>query len=278
MCQFCVEHGEGKRWYLQAQNYAYDLNSDIARRTFMVDFVKNFPQMRKTAIAGMEVLRFAPDFVRTPIVKSLSENQMKHHFGQPVSLEECGEVLDLVTSITLIPCVCRLNTPGGSDEAVCMLVTHTPPETILNEAFSDYQNGPDVDDFHTVSKEEAMTLLRECEERGLMHSIWTFQTPFTAAICNCNVESGCMAMKMTSKYNLKVMWKGEDIINVDSARCTHCRRCVKVCPFDAIRVESKRVVFDLAKCYGCGICRSACNFNALSLTDRRSIPAFAESW
>ena len=24
MCEFCHKHGEGKKWYLQAQNYAED--------------------------------------------------------------------------------------------------------------------------------------------------------------------------------------------------------------------------------------------------------------
>ena len=25
MCQFCKEHGEGKKWYLQTKNYAMDM-------------------------------------------------------------------------------------------------------------------------------------------------------------------------------------------------------------------------------------------------------------
>ncbi len=42
MCQFCVEHGEGKRWYLQAQNYSADLNSDLERRAYVVKFISGF--------------------------------------------------------------------------------------------------------------------------------------------------------------------------------------------------------------------------------------------
>ena len=28
MCEFCIKHGEGKKWYLQAKNYAEDLLSE----------------------------------------------------------------------------------------------------------------------------------------------------------------------------------------------------------------------------------------------------------
>ncbi len=38
MCQFCVKHGEGKKWYLQAKNYAEDLLSDLRRRNFVTNF------------------------------------------------------------------------------------------------------------------------------------------------------------------------------------------------------------------------------------------------
>ena len=31
MCDFCVQHGEGKKWYVQAKNYAEDLLSDVRR-------------------------------------------------------------------------------------------------------------------------------------------------------------------------------------------------------------------------------------------------------
>ncbi len=40
MCQFCIKHGEGKKWYLQAKNYAEDLLSDLRRRNFILNFFK----------------------------------------------------------------------------------------------------------------------------------------------------------------------------------------------------------------------------------------------
>ena len=38
MCEFCIKHGEGKKWYLQAKNYSDDLLSDARRRRFIASF------------------------------------------------------------------------------------------------------------------------------------------------------------------------------------------------------------------------------------------------
>jgi len=70
-----------------------------------------------------------------------------------------------------------------------------------------------------------------------MHSVWTFLTPFIGAICNCNVESGCMAMKLTVGYSMPIMWRGESVAQMDAEACISCRQCVDVCPFGALSVQ-----------------------------------------
>lgn len=278
MCQFCVEHGEGKRWYLNAENYAYDLSSDLKRRGYMVDFVRGFPKTRSTAILAGTVLDTLPSPLARLGRRTISRNMQPNHFGQPLPIEDVEQVLRLATSITVIPCICRMHEPGKTADEVCILVTTKPVDDILLEGFSSYDDGPGVDDFHTKTVDEAMELVRECEANGLMHSIWTFQTPFTAAICNCNLESGCMAMKLTAGYDIKLMWRGEELAQVDSERCTRCGACIKICPFGAVGARKGTVEFHADLCWGCGICRSACEQDAISLVDRRTVPAVATLW
>ncbi|MGA2151707.1 MAG: 4Fe-4S ferredoxin, partial [Geobacteraceae bacterium] len=38
MCEFCLKHGEGEKWYLQAKNYSEDMLSDLRRRRFIAQF------------------------------------------------------------------------------------------------------------------------------------------------------------------------------------------------------------------------------------------------
>ena len=279
MCQFCVEHGEGKRWYLAAQNYAFDLDSDVKRREYVVDFIRGFDAMRATGIAAGETLRRLPAPLARLGKNAISRHQEKVHFGQPVPIEDCEQVLDLATSITVIPCVCRMHERGKTAEEVCILVTAKPITDVLEEGFSSYDDGPGLDDFHTMTKAETMALLRSCEERGLMHSIWTFCTPFTAAICNCNLASGCMAMKLTVGYDIKLMWRGETIAQFDADACSGCGDCASVCPFGAIDASASGPVRHHAEsCWGCGICRTACGHGAIKLVDRRTVPAVANLW
>ena len=168
---------------------------------------------------------------------------------------------------------------GKSAEEVCVLVTTKPITDVLQEAFSSYDEGPGLEDFHTMTKDETMALLRSCEERGLMHSILTFKTPFTAAICNCNLASGCMAMKLTAGYDIKIMWRGETVAQFNAETCSGCGECAKLCPFDAIDASASGPVHHLAeKCWGCGICRTGCGQGAIELVDRRTVPAVANLW
>jgi len=278
MCRFCVEHGEGERWYLQAKNYAYDLHSDLERREYIVDFISGFSQMRENAIGWLERVERVPAPLSALGKSLISRRQQYIHFGQPVPIEECERIFGLATSITAIPCICRMHEPGKSADAVCLLVTTQPVESVLLEGFASYADGPDLDDFNRLTVEQAMRLLGECEEAALMHSVWTFKTPFTAAICNCNLESGCMAMKLTARYGLKVMWRGEWVAYLDSERCTRCARCARSCPFGALEARSDGIVLDNQRCWGCGVCRSACARGAISLLDRRAVPEVSSVW
>lgn len=278
MCQFCVEHGEGERWYLQAKNYAYDLESDLRRREYVVDFIRGFGETRATALTWARRLDALPAPVADLGRTAISRHMQPRHFGQALPIEDCAEVFDMATSITVIPCICRMHAPGKSADEVCILVTTQPIEPVLAEGFSSYADGPDLDDFHRIDKAEAMELLKRCEEAGLMHSIWTFQTPFTAAICNCNLESGCMAMRMTTGHGIKLMWRGEWVARLDEERCTRCGACARICPFSAIETGRGRVTLHTERCWGCGICRDSCTHEALLIAERRSVPEAASVW
>ncbi len=54
-------------------------------------------------------------------------------------------------------------------------------------------------------------------------------------------------------------------IQVIIEKCTGCTLCIKVCPFDAIRIMDKKAVINLDKCNLCGACAPACKFKAIFL-------------
>jgi Pyruvate/2-oxoacid:ferredoxin oxidoreductase delta subunit len=271
MCQFCVQHGDGKAWYLEASTYAYDLDADLERRKFLVDFVRNFESDRAWALENLEQVEKLPARVQSLAKGMASRKLQESHYGQPVPIEECEAILDICTSVVRIPCPCR-TAAGTPDEGYCLAITTKPIDAVLDEAFADYSDGPDTSKFERLTKEQTLALLRRCEEQGLMHSIWTFVTPFVGAICNCDLASGCMAMRLTVEHATPNMLKGHWIANADLDACTGCAECVERCPFFAVAIGpgTKRALVDVERCYGCGVCRSACEYEALTLVPRET--------
>lgn len=268
MCEFCVQHGDGKTWYLEAQNYAADLTHDLERREFVVDFVTGFDHRMRRNIPLLRAVKAAPAPLRHAFNAYARPRHMRDHWGQPVPIEECERIFDIATSITQLPCVCR-HFAGAHERGYCLAVTVTPQDDLFAEAFRDYDSGPDTSAFQRLSRDQASAVLKRAEQEGLMHSVWTFKTPFIAAICNCNRASGCMAMKTTLDLGFQTMWKGEHIAVVDETVCAGCGACVERCPFDALTLDLRTVaVVDDDACFGCGVCRSSCGADAIFLTPR----------
>ncbi len=280
MCNFCVQHGDGKRWYANASNYAFDLQSDLRRRGYIVDFVGGFESTRRRVDAGLAALRYVPRPIATALKDRASRAMQPVHFGQPVPIEECERMFDLATNITRLPCVCRgAMKPGSNAESCCIVLTVNPHDDLVAEAFRGYAGGPDAEGFERLTKEQAVAYLRRAEEQGLCHTAWTFQTPFIGAICNCDLPSGCMALKLQLQGGVQMMWRGEDVARLDRERCSACGECVPLCPFGALSGRPRHEVrLDRAACWGCGTCRSGCARGALSLEPRRDAPDVAARW
>ena len=276
MCEFCAQHGDGKTWYLQAQNYAVDLTRDLERREYLIDFVSGFDKRMSRDVPLLRAMRNAPRPIRAAFQAIARPRQLRDHFGQPVPIEECERIFDMATSIVQLPCVCR-HFAKKPERGYCLGVTVAPIDDVLREAFAGFEDGPDTPTLQRLSRTQALSLLQRAEREGMMHSVWTFKTPFIAGICNCNLASGCMAMATTLTYDYKTMWKGEHLAAVDTSVCTGCGACADLCPFAAITVGVDGVArIDPESCYGCGICRSACGSDAISLHPRAADDAVTD--
>jgi len=65
--------------------------------------------------------------------------------------------------------------------------------------------------------------------------------------------------------------KGKGVAAVDVDKCTGCGTCLKVCIYDALKLDDDSVKVISEKCEGCRICVCACPEGALSLTGVESI-------
>jgi Pyruvate/2-oxoacid:ferredoxin oxidoreductase delta subunit len=281
MCEFCLKHGEGKKWYLQASNYSEDLMSDIRRRRFIEGFFTKTEHLERD-MRRLDRLEKVPKPIRGMVRRIISRRMKKVHYGQVVPIEDIERIFGFVNSIVRVACICRHQTLG-KEARYCYGVSMAADGGRLGEIIrgldSSFLNGPDTIGLERLSREEAISALRGHEKEGLCHSVWTFRTPFIAGVCNCD-RADCLAMRCTVTHRTPVMFRAEYVAAVDPDQCNGCRQCMRLCQFGAISysASNKKAVIDQRQCYGCGICRCVCPKDAIALEQRNNVPVAANLW
>ncbi len=284
MCDFCHQHGEGRKWYLNAKNYADDLLSDAHRRKFLDQF-NNAPQEKLFSVfkdfdSRMDRLNHMPGIVRRLLSWRFTSSQKKNHYGQVVPIEDIERIFEFVNCIVRIACICRY-AALHSEQRYCYSISLVPDGGQMGEMIrqSNFLNGPGSMGLEMLTKEQALAAFRDHEKESLCHTVWTFVTPFIGGICNCD-RAECGAMRATVTHKVPVMFRAEYVAEVDSGSCNGCRACMRACQFGAIGYSAalRKVFIQPRDCYGCGVCRTHCARESIRLQDRRKVAAAAGVW
>jgi ferredoxin len=289
MCEFCIQHGEGKQWYLQMKNYSQELlNASLTadqtesvgfkiRREWVDNFVKwfvvpaylgKYPEVPKPTDGPF----YTPDYSTPPTRQQILAQSKIEHFGQVVPIEDVEQILGMADSITRMPCGCRFNTTGLTNQRYCFGLG-----VDIHHMLGQY---PDSSaSLEVVNKEEAMKLIHNFDEEGLMHSVWTGVTPFIIGVCNCDGDCGAYRGYIRNRGSQN-FFHAEYICQVDLDQCNGCKECMSQCQFGAQFYSSAqgKVTISPELCFGCGICRAACPQNAISLIPRAASPIAASIW
>jgi ferredoxin len=287
MCEFCIQHGEGKQWYLLMKNYSRELlNAPLTadqkyatgfttRREWMDNFIKGFiiPASGGSALVESQTDIVKPEGSISPSNQEqiLIQNKIEH-FGQVLPIEDVEKVLSLVNSITRMPCGCRFDNAGLTNQRYCFGLG-VDTQHMLGQ-FPEISSSLEV-----MGKAEAMKIIRKFDEEGLMHSVWSGVTPFVIGLCNCDGDCGAYRGYIKNR-GVPTFFHAEYICQVDLDQCTGCKECMSQCQFGAQFYSSAlgKVTISAANCFGCGVCRAACPQGAISLIPREKSPEAANIW
>ncbi|MFC1982437.1 ferredoxin-like protein [Chloroflexota bacterium] len=111
--------------------------------------------------------------------------------GYLLTPAEAEEIIDNAEGVGLGPCTCRA-VFKNCDNPVDVEIMLGPSRHIFAEAIPQ--------DFREVTKEEAKEVLRDCHQRGLIHSIIKCKNDFYA-ICNC-CACCCVPLRMNKQYGI----------------------------------------------------------------------------
>ena len=121
-----------------------------------------------------------------------------------------------------------------------------------------------------VTKEEALKIMKEAEEAGLVHKAFhpgsNVSRPETS-ICNC-CKDCCDTLKVWRDGVLPLINSTYYLSVIDQEACSGCGICVERCPTEAIQLnENEEAEREESLCFGCGICARFCPEEAISLRE-----------
>lgn len=125
-----------------------------------------------------------------------------------------------------------------------------------------------------ITHEEALVLLKEAEDQGLVHNITNGSSPEIAnVICNC-CACHCSVLGSLLKYhNAHALARSNFRPEVDTSKCKKCEKCIQICPMSAIwhhwphndDLSDDYILIREQRCIGCGLCANHCSNNAIKM-------------
>lgn len=267
MCKFCVDYGLGEKWYLNVKNHLKQMERDPEQKKVFVDGAEaeKFP--------GTEALRDRVDLYINPARhEELREQRERETFGQVVPWEDAVKIIEMASIVGVQACICRRQFAGINLE-VCIKFGLLPKEVYDQQPFPERK-------IHPISKEEAISLIKDCDRRGFFHTVFTWLTPYVGSVCNCEYPA-CGEFRERMLMGVEgLIFKSHYVSIIDFDKCNGCKKCLTRCPVGSIRFSPslKKAMVDPTRCFGCGLCRYVCNQDAIKLAERESIAGLKEVW
>ena len=124
-----------------------------------------------------------------------------------------------------------------------------------------------------LSKEEAMAVLDEAEEAGLIHMARNITDNITF-LCNCD-RWHCRSVTefLLRPRPARFLNSGFEP-RIDPETCEACETCIDRCPATALEMGSSDLpLVDLDRCFGCAACATGCPSSAIRMVGKPDFQA-----
>ncbi len=279
MCRYCVEYGNGTKWYLNPDNYdtrLYEKSGHNVSFAMLGGVHKNTFE-----VAGISALDAALTDANYSADVNLALERVVQHQGQIIPVEDALNVIDLIpgNKFLVMHCACRRYF-GLKDELRCIML-----DPIVDRSLAER---PWETDSQVLNKEEIKAFIREMDQKGLPHSLWDCGVDKDGkppiALCQCT-ETDCIPSRLRAHFGIvNAQRKSEYVVTIDRKRCEggcpDMPACMPRCPWGALRYSplDRVAIVNISRCFGCGVCRNNCPQSAIKLVDRTTYPGLVDEW
>ncbi len=218
------------------------------------DLWQRFMEEEWPVFAKLAEQVFPKPFTRIiPVGRSIETGKQ-----QILDAESVTKIIEDAEVIAVTKCTCRVIAHKCDlPVEVCLQVNNAARYTL------DRGTGREL------TREEALEILHQTEEAGLVH-VTMNKAHVSHFICNC-CPCCCQALPLVISDGLKICDPSRYQAVIDVDLCVQCGTCVERCYFNAIREDGSAMVVDETKCMGCGLCHGTCPEKAIRLIAVREI-------
>ena len=198
-------------------------------------------------------LNDTPQLRTIPVPRAFSPEQTVMPY------EEARDIVRQQEQLVAAPCICR------QEHRMMGRGCDKPLETCLvfgSGAAYYEENGLG----RPISREEALAILEQAEEAGLVLQPSNAQKAVnicTCCGCCCQILKNLKSLPEPARYVASNYYAA-----VDPDACTGCETCVERCQMDAVRMEDGLAVVLGERCIGCGLCVPTCPGEAMRLESK----------
>jgi ferredoxin len=166
---------------------------------------------------------------------------------------EASKIVELAGKVYLKDCVCRVREQACSrDVDVCLHFEGAQQE--------------DLRDARTITKDEALAILRRTAEWDAIHQLFYTQTSRQVTeLCSCCTCCCTPLRRLNESGDYSDQPRSGYVALTDVGACVGCGQCEESCFFGARWTEQRELHFADERCFGCGRCINSCPEGAITL-------------
>ncbi len=183
--------------------------------------------------------------------------------GKVLAFEDVKDIIENADRLAVTKCTCRLVAHKCDRTLEACLQVNNAASYAISRGTG-----------RQLTKEEALEIVRNAEEEGLIHTTFNQRT-VSHVICNC-CGCCCQFLPVLIEQGISVVAPSRFQAEIEADSCNGCELCLDRCYVKSIEMAPRNgdendlvAQVEAETCLGCGLCKVVCPTDAISMEEVR---------